>query len=265
MKSCLVFAASIFDQSRIEVITDFFSSFKTYFADCSFYVGINYGSLANLENIIESFGLDCRFARLHSPGLYTRTDASAYQIALNLLKGSNQEYDLYWFAHTKGGVNPGRDIRHWYLREYFAQRRDIEQMFAAYPHLGSYGLRGNSISAAGVEWWDYKKDTDLPICQNTKFASFVYDHVNWSYIETIYTIKKDPVEAFLANTHEAFYNTVLDPWYFETTFPWIGSRCGYFPYLKDKTCFWKRCNLNDITAKWIENNGLTHLAPYLNL
>jgi hypothetical protein len=263
MKSCVIFAASIFNSSKMNVLREFCLSFKEHFSDADFYIGINTDSIQNMEKEIEQYGLNCKMRRV--PGdLYTKTDASAYQTALQLLKESNKYYDIYWFAHTKGGVNSRDTERKMYLDNMISKRKEIEDMFEKYPQLGSWGIRGNSISAAGVEWKNYDVDSNIPICKNVVFPPFNKTHVNWSYIETLYVLKKEPVEAFLAMAPYEFFTTKLNPWYFETVMPWIAPRCGYFPYVKIKRDFWDKCDLTDITKEWINENNLP-LQNYLNL
>lgn len=269
MKTCVVYAAYIPDSRRINVMKEFLSTFKTHFNDAMFYIGINPGSVPNLKDIIFEYGINCNIYPV-SPDLDTKTDASAYQAALKGLKNSNKQYDIYWFGHTKGGSNPRKNERRMYIDEFFSKRTEIEKMFVNYPMLGSWGIRGNSISAAGVNWKDYNVDLVVPICANTKISPFDYTHVNWSYIETFYTLKKEAVEAFLSVTNDVFFNTKLNPWYFETVMPWVPSRCGYFPYVKIKRDFWQRCELTDITNDWINENNLKqiyrdNLQHYTNL
>jgi hypothetical protein len=244
--------------------------FKTQFSDADFYVGINYGSIPNLEDEIRKYGLKCNIFRLEDESLYTKTDASATQLALKMIKANNQRYGIYWFGHTKGGVNANvggysRDeVRQLYLDNMFNKRKEIEDMFEKYPLLGSWGIRGNSISAAGVEWRNYNVDSYIPICSNAKVSPFDYTHVNWSYIETMYVLKKEAVEAYLDALPNDFFTTKLDPWYMETVLPWVPSRCGYFPYVKTKRDYFNHCELTDITKKWIDENNLPHLLPYLS-
>ena len=130
--------------------------------------------------------------------------------------------------------------------------------------LGSWGIRGNSISGGGVQWRNYNVDCCVPICSNTKIHPFNYTHVNWSYIETLYVLKKEAVDAWLDHLTEEFFVTKLDPWYFETVPSWIPSRCGYFPYVKRKRDFFNYCYLTTITKEWIQENNLP-LEPYLDL
>jgi hypothetical protein len=116
----------------------------------------------------------------------------------------------------------------------------------------------------GVWWKDYNVDLSLPICGNDKFPPFNYTHVNWSYIEGMYVLKKEAVEAYVSAMPSWFFFKKLDPWYFETVLPWIPSRCGYFPYVKIPRCFWNVDDLPNITKKWMDENNL-HLQSYLEI
>src|ERR1039458_9807625 len=265
MKSCVIFAASIFDSSKMNVLRDFCLSFKRNFSDCDFFIGVNPGTIPNLYKTIEEYKLTV-CVNYAKEELYTSTDASAYQVALLSLKTLklDPKYDLYWFIHTKGGVNSRNEIRQMYLNEMLGKRKEIEDMFEKNPQLGSWGIRGNSISAAGVKWNEYDVDSGVPICGNVKLSPFNYTHVNWSYIETLYVLRGAPVEAYIKAQTPEFFTTKLNPWYFETVMPWVPSRCGYFPYVKIKRDFWNKCELTDITKQWIDKNKLP-LESYLIL
>ena len=267
MKSCVVFAVSIFDVNRLYVLRDFLESFRNKFSDCDFYIGINYGSIPEVEDVINEYKLNARVTRLTNESLYCGSDASAYQVALKDLRDSNKSYDLYWFAHTKGAVNNRPAERQMYLSELFGNRTAIESMFETHDYLGSYALRGVSRSAASYRWDTFNNDHHIDICSNFKFDILQYSHVNWSYIETMYVIKGDAIQAFLRNSPNEFYtNKLQDHCYFEITFPWIVSRCGYYPYIKESACFFGEANLKDITKEWIyENNLQTKLKYYLDL
>ncbi len=266
MKSCIVFAVSIFDKSRLYVLHEFLTTFKTYFSECDLYIGINYNSVTDVETIIDSYKLNVFSTRLTTSELYCNSDASAYQQALKLLKHSNNRYDLYWFAHTKGAVNDRPLERSMYLSKLFKNRTYIESMFADREYLGSYALRGVSRSAAHHDWAIYNQDHEIGICSNHIDNDMQYTHVNWSYIETMYVLNKKSVETFLNITTDIFYDRKInEPCYFEVIFPWIVSRCGYFPYVLETDCFFGERNLNEISKEWIRNNNLSHLTQYLIL
>jgi hypothetical protein len=266
LKTCVVFAVSIFDESRMFILHEFLSMFKQTFSECNLYIGINYGTLTNVEQVIESYELNAEIQRVTDINMYTGSDASAYQAAISLLNRSKQPYDLYWFAHTKGAVNNRSYERNMYLTQLFGNRTHIELMFKNNDQLGSYALRGVSRSAGQLQWATFNKDHDVDICLNSITNKLPFTHVNWSYIETMYVINKHSVETFLSLTTDLFYDTkIQEPCYFETVFPWIATRCGYFPYIHQSHCFFGERNLNDITNEWIQNNNLTHLNNYLTL
>jgi len=265
-KSCVVFSVSIFNSDKLFVLREFLDTFKLKFSECDYYIGINYGSIPEVEAVISEYGLNTVVRRLQDESLYCGSDASAYQVALTLLKASNRQYNVCWFAHTKGAVNGRPTERSMYLSELFGDRVRIEQLFKSYDKLGSYALRGVSSGAAGDNWKVFNNDHHIGICSNEIYAELKYTHINWSYIETMYAIKGEAVEAFLQNTPDEFYTEKLkDPCYFEIIFPWIASRCGYFPYIKNSRCFWGSIDLKDITKQWIEENNLEHLNNYLTL
>lgn len=264
MKTCVVFAASIFESSKLNVIREFFSVYKEYFSDADFYVVLNYASLDEQKEIIQSYIPNAVFWKLENEDLYTRTEASAFQHALKNLKNVNKTYDTYWFAHSKGGHNSRDEIRQMYFNEMFSQRKVIEDLFEKYPKLGSWAIRGNARNSLGVWWKDYNVDCVFPVCKNDKIDPFNYTHVNWSYIEGLYVLKGNPIGDFIKALPEEFFHRKLDPWYFETVLSWVPSRCGYFPYVKIKECFWNQGYLPDITKQWIEENNLD-LHSYLNI
>jgi hypothetical protein len=269
MKTCVIYAASITVPEKLFVVHDFFKVFKEHFSDADFYVGLNYGSLPEQEDIIRSYVPNCEFIRMDDEDLYTYMDTSASQRALRLIQAAlkaGKHYDVYWSAHTKGGKAQRDEVRQLYFDNFFSKRKEIEEMFEKYPWLGSWGLRGNARNSCGVWWKDYNVDTTVPICSNVKFTPFNYTHVNWSYIETMFALKGEPFEAFVNILDERFFTTKMDRWYWETVPAWIPSRCGFFPYIKIRKCFWDVVpDLNIITKQWIEENNLMHLLPYLSL
>lgn len=266
MKTCVIFAVSIFDTSKLFVLHEFLKTFKESYSDCDFYIGVNYNSIPDVESVIQSYNLNVVIERLNDPNLYCGSDASAYQLALKLLKESKQTYDIYWFAHTKGAVNDRPYERNMYLTTMFQNRKEIESFFEHHTDMGSFGLRGVSRSAGNINWGIYNKDHEINICSNVITNELPYTHVNWSYIETMYVINKQSVETFLNLTTSNFFNTKIEePCYFETVFPWIVTRCGYFPYVYQSNCFFGERNLKDITTDWVRDNNLTNLNDYLTL
>lgn len=266
MKSCVVFAVSVFREDRLYVLREFLDTFTKHFVNCDFYIGVNYGSHPLVETIIAESNLSTIVTRVERPELYCGSDASAYQAALELLKESKKTYNIYWFAHTKGAVNDRPYERNLYLTELFANRLEIEQLFKTYEHLGSYALRGVSRSAGGLNWATYNKDHYIDICSNEITEELPYTHMNWSYIETMYALSSKAVNTFLKLAGSQFYATKIEePCYFETVFPWIATRCGQYSYTRQSQCFFGEGNILTVNKSWITENNLIHLNDYLAL
>jgi hypothetical protein len=267
-KTCVIFAVSIFSKDRVYVLEEFLQHFKRNFQDAVFFVGINYGCLSEIEEILTNSGLNYKIRRLSNADLYSGSDASAYQIALELCSEESVDYDTYWFVHTKGAVNNRDFERNKYLSEMIDCRESIEFFLYNQKEIGSYGLRGVSRSAALHDWRTFNVDVSIPICSNENFESFVYSHVNWSYIETIFIMNKQSVEFFLSKVkvpQSNFFKEKLHACYFEIVFPWIASRMGFFPYIKERECFWREQDLKQLTFNWMVENNLLHLKHLLEL
>lgn len=259
MTSCILFACSIFDEKRIFILRNFLESFKNNFKDCTIYVGINPGCLQSIESIIAEYNLDTVIGYVPTK-LYSFSDASAYQCALQLLKDSNKQYDYYWFIHTKGGVNTHSTYLHtWYIHNLINDRNNIESFLSKYEGIGSYGL-------LGMEWEKNKfyeqYDTDLDLFTNTN--SLPYTHAHFFYIHTLYVIKHIAIEKFFDLASIVWFNSKLDRYYFEGIFYLIVSRMGLFPYLANRTSNTGR-DLYEFTAQWIRDNNLSKYEKYLDL
>lgn len=248
------------------MLKDFIDSFKIHHKESHFYVGINYNSIREVESILDSSGLNITKIRLERADLYTGSDASAYQIALKLLKESNNRYQLYWFCHTKGAVHNKTKIRELYIKELFSKEEQIRNLFQRKERLGTYALRGASKSATGIKWDSFIADHYIALSENKITKELPRKHVNWSYIETMFVMRGELVDLFLELSKTEFYDTKIENrYYFEIVLPWICTRAGYFPYVKTHQCRWEPDqNLNQITARWIEEEGLYELVPYLN-
>lgn len=255
MKNCVLFASSIADSSKLHVLNELLSPFKEN-SNFDFFVGINPSSFKGTTDFILNY-INPRKMEFVPEELELDSDASCYQTALRLLKESNERYDLYWFIHTKGGFN-NRDLdRHLYVNDFIKKSNEIIQMFEKFQKLGSYSLMGNKIGNPKIPWDVYDSDHIIDICKNTKHNKFIYTHVNWSYINTIYVLNGKCINHFLDICPNDFYNKKInDRYYFETTPAWIPSRMGFFPYVKNKECYWQTGNLNDVTKKWIVDNNL---------
>lgn len=230
--SCLLFACSIFSEERLFVLRDFLKSLEENFAQSDIYIGINYGSTPEVENVIKEYNIKCTVSRLEEESRYSLSDASAYQVALKLLKDSNKKYDYYWFIHTKSGVNTHSNyLRGWYIERLIKRKDHIESFLSNNRDFGSYGL-------LGLEYDENKAynetDTEIPLFENIKTEALKYNHTPFFYIHSLYVIDSRPIEVFFNNITDTWFTSKLDRYYFEGVFPFIVPRSGYIPYLANR-------------------------------
>jgi hypothetical protein len=260
-RSCIVFACTIISEERLVVLHKFLQSFKDTFSDSDIFVGINPVSVPDVEDIINSYGLNIKLISRCPEHLYTNSDASAYQIALKNLKDSGYNYDHYWFVHTKSGVNTHSDyLKDWYINNFLGRRNAIETFIDAMPGIGSYGMLGLEYDESRI-----LDDTDceIDLFKNTISNSLPYTHSHFFYIHTLYVISKEPMNVFLKLVTNKWFETKLDRYYFEGVFPFIVSRSGFFQYTENRfSC--TNTDLQPYIQKWIDTNELHHYNKYID-
>lgn len=261
-KSCIVFACTIFSQDRLHVLEEFIDTFRKDFADSDLYIGINPGSVIAVEDTLNKSNLNIVAQKRVNPELYSESDASAYQLALKLLKESGNQYENYWFVHTKGGVNSHSDyLRKWYISHFLENKIEIEQLLVSNPGIGSYGMLGLEFNP---NFYYSEKDTQLPLFENLIIPQLPYPHINFFYIHTLYVIKGKIIQKFLSLITEEWFTTKLDRYYFEGVFPFIVSRSGYYPYLSNKRSM-NGIDLSEVQSSWIIDNNFTSYTQYLEI
>ena len=261
-RSCIIFACTIISEERIHVLHEFLNSFKDNFADCDIFVGINSISLHSIESIIAEYDLNIVSVSRCQNELYTNSDASAYQVALQDLNNSGNTYENYWFIHTKSGVNNHSDyLRSWYISNFFNRRNGIETFINQNPGIGSYGLLGLEFN----DEIDYgSPDCEIDLFNNTLTKDLPCLRTNFFYIHTIYVINKNAMQNFFKLITKKWFETKLDRYYFEGVFPFIVSRSGYFPYIENRyTC--TGSDLYETITDWITINHLENYKKYSNI
>jgi hypothetical protein len=261
-KSCIVFACTILSHDRLHTLDSFLSCFKNHFSESDIYIGINYNSISELEDYISNANVsNIKSISRGNENLYAESDASAYQIALKDLYNSKNEYENYWFVHTKGAVNSHSDyLRNWYVDNFLSRRNEIEDYISNNEGIGSYAMLGLEYDFNRV--YD-ESDCEISLFENTLSDSLPCTHANFFYIHTIYVINKAPMQAFFNLISDTWFTTKLNRYYFEGVFPFIVSRLGYFPYIENRYS----CNGHDLepyVEKWIDDNSLEQYRKYVN-
>lgn len=260
MKSCVIFSCTVFSLDRIHVLNEFIDTFKNHFSDCDFYIGVNYGSIPEVEEVLRESKLNIKVGRVLDPMYYTESDAGAYQAALKLLWESNQRYDSYWFVHTKGAVNTYSDyLRYWYIENYLKNRIEVDEIIN--KGVGSYGMLAVHTPPGHYNPFP---DVEVPLFENVITSEFPFPKIEYFYIHTLYTIGRKPMDVFLDTITSGFFNTKLNRYYFEGVFPYLVCRTGHYPYINNII----DCNGVDLMPeirRWISVNNLESLNEHLSL
>jgi hypothetical protein len=258
MPSCILFSATIISHDREFVIRRFLETFKHEFSDSDIYIGINPISIPNLESIILEYNLNVQMTRA-DVSLYTESDASGFQAAIKLLYKSGNQYDNYWFIHTKSGVNVHSDyLREWYINNFINNRSSIELNMKDMG-MGSYGMLGLEYDNSRHYT---ETDTDISLWNNEISKFLPCTHAHFFYIHTIYVITSGPMLNFLSLISDLWFNSKLNRYYFEGVFPFIVSRSGYFPYLENRISA-TGLDLSTLQLKWMVENQLYHKYSHL--
>ena len=257
-KSCIIFACTILSKDRLFVLREFLDSLNNHFSDADIYIGLNIGTIPEAFELIQSSKLNIKSIKYSTEELYSQSDASAYQAALLGLKESNNQYSMYWFIHTKGGVNSHSDyLRKWYIDNFISDRQNVE-LYLNQTNAGSYGKLGLNYQY-GKKY--NETDTEIPLFENVITKDLPYPHATFFYIHTIYVVNEAPMHKFMELITDTWFNSKLDRYYFEGIFPFIVSRTGHYPYIENRI----DCSGNDLQPameKWIIDNKLEHNISY---
>ena len=262
-KSCVIFSCTVLSEDRLNALREFLIEFKKDFFDCDFFIGINADSVLLVEDIIQEYDLNIVGMSRVTHSLYSHSDASAYQIALKLLRDSGNRYETCWFVHTKGVVNNHSNyLRVWYIDNFLSNKLNVEKFLFENKDIGSYGMLSLAYDPHKVY---QEKDTEVPLFQNVITKELPYTHAYFFYIHSIYAIKGHIVNYFFKLITDYWFNTKLDRYYFEGVFPFLVSRLGYFPYVSNGLDMDGK-SLALINNSWLtDNNLLNKYSEYIHL
>jgi len=263
IKSCIIFSISIVRDDKLYVLREYLQLIKDLYSECKVFIGINYGSHADIETIIDSYNLNTVYARLTEHYMYTGSDDSAYQIALKLFYQDPTCYDVCWFMHTKGGFNERTVERELYIDKFFTKKDFIESKFAQLTELGVFGYR------AGEYWSDPLNPVEPHITNNFMrafWSDYKIDNFNYTFckmiiVETMFALRASLLYSFL-NTYPEFFYTKLRKYFFECEITnFLSTRSGYFPAILKGNIF-TEASMDPLVDEWIADNNLNHLSKY---
>lgn len=234
MKSAVIFATYIPTPDKIDIGIEMLDKIVEYFSDCDIYIGVNPSCDEWIETIkLYRNKLNIKY-QLTEIDKVIKSDASAYQTALNLYKKNNIDYELIWFIHTKG-VTSGSPLRYSVYKIFFNKRNEIETLFKEKNNLGLF-----------MPWMikqlpknrDYVENNLKHILVGDKFKKCSDLTGHYSF----YTIRGEIINQFLIDVEPDFFNKNLltlgveqnfDMYFFERDFPMIIEKYGYESYPND--------------------------------
>lgn len=262
-KTCFILAVTLHKKQKLYVLKEILEMIKDKFYDTKVFIGINYGSIEEVEPLIDSYGMNVTYRRLTEEKFYCKSDASAYQIALELMYSDSTKYDVCWFMHTKGAFNDRDTERRLYINEFYSKRNLIEKKFELYDYLGVYGYRAG----------EFFIDPNNPVDKSDNFVKMLWDNEvieNFKYtfskvilIETMFCMRGKLIYDFL-NLYPNFFTTPLRSYFFECEFAnFIPTRQGYYQgiILGAKNWF-NGTDMQHHLDSWIDENKLIHLSDY---
>lgn len=245
MKSAVIFATYIPTEDKIPIGIEMLDKIYEHYSDCDIFIGINQ-SCQKWIDTIESYRNKLNiFYQITETDKIIKSDASAYQTALNLYKKTGLEHDLLWFMHTKG-VTSGSTLRSSVYKIFHSKRKEIENLFKEDNDLGLFMPWMIKQLPKNKEYVENNLKHIL-IGEKFKKCSDLTGHY------TFYTIKGSIIKNFLKDVVSDFFDKNLltlgveqkfDIYFFERDFPMIIEKYGYKSYPNDQSWALKYENTN---------------------
>lgn len=233
VRSAVVLATYLPSRRALSVFLEVLDYLEQNFVDCDLYVGLNPSEYASLGvELLRRTGL--RHRCVEAPHeLNTRSDASAFQAAMLLMKQSSASYELVYFMHLKGASLPaeyeavsasGDKVEFNILRrllDVFSNRPYIEDIFCSDARVGTY-----SYLCA-------KKKGPVPDL-TSRFMQFRLPPLPpYLHYYTFYAVRGNAMARLIDGLSSDFFRTnlfeIADRYFFELHFPQMIWRQGLVP------------------------------------
>ena len=192
MKKAVIFASYIPTKDTVYIGEEFLNFFEKNYADYDLYVGVN----PSCEEWITMLNQRNIKYKITPEEFVVKSDVSAYQSALSLLKESGNEYDLYIFAHTKGVTSNAHTFRTYVFDNFLSKNKEIERLFENDSEMGLFSPWFGICSTKGSIQSSLDTFLGESECKNTDFMV--------SY--TFYAIKGSVINNFIKNVKPIFWD-----------------------------------------------------------
>jgi len=224
MRHAVLFSSYI-PQHSLELGKKYVELLKTFFSRDTVFVGVNRDSCGAWEDLLKQENFHYRKVE---EKFHIDSDVSGFMECLKMVRDSHERFDLFWLFHTKGAsyddLAKAMKFYDYYRQNFFARRKDIEEIMTTYPNIG---LAANYlIMNAAMKTNDNSMRMKI-------FYPFKYKPVGYFVFGTFYAMRGTVVHEFLDNCEESFFTKNLvtelgfDRYFFEVNFCVISNMMGY--------------------------------------
>ena len=251
-KPCVLLACFLPSREKAYVIEEIFNDLTRALGRVTVFVGIQYGSHPDAEDIIASAasGWTVQMARVGETS-HIDSDAAAYVEALRLLRASRTTHSLCYFIHSKGITSDNDEHRHLLLADLLDHGRTTH---ALSPRgVGSYGphltITRSRQDVELMEAWIHRFVPSAPLPALPYF-----------YAHTIWVAKGECVRQFLDVVDPTFFTTPVpefsDRYFAERDLPHIvdmlaGKRPSYGRLVGNHSTSYQRTRKREFAAKLV--------------
>jgi len=195
MKKAIIFASYIPTKDKMYIGEEFLNVFNEFYSDYDLYVGVN----PSCQEWIDLLNSKLIKYKITEEKFVVSSDVSAYQSALKLLKESNNEYELYTFAHTKGVTSNAHNFRKYVFDNFLLKNKEIERIFKNDSTVGLFSLWVTKCSTKGSIQQSLDVLLDYGKCKNTDTMT--------QY--TFFTMKGEVLNKFIKEVKSIFWESKI--------------------------------------------------------
>jgi hypothetical protein len=228
----IVLALFLPTRRSITLLIKLINYLEEIFIDCDIYIGINPSiyEFIGLE-IIKKSKLNIRYMQV-DVRLDAKSDSSAFQAALLLMKQANFNYDIVYFMHLKGSsleeeykiVKDGKIVELNFLEffmDVFKKREYIQRVFEDDNSIGTYSYMLGKSKNKTKDVTSMLMDFEYP-----PFYSYIHFY-------TFFAARGTAIKNIIENCKSEFWNNNLtelsDRYFFERDFNQMIWRQGFIP------------------------------------
>jgi len=220
--NCIFYSLYLPSIKKKYVVEHFFDMVKIYQKNAKVYIGIQYNSIPETEDILRKLkgSLKIVYNRV-SKEMMIDSDASGFVEALELYSEDRLDFDYCYFTHSKSITS---DNDRWRIQLYnILFKTDLKTHFVL-DDIGSWG----PYLTIPVN----KPDIEKLSCLN-EFMHIKINPLKYFYAHTMFVIRGDILKQFILNVSRRFYNTPIsdysDRYMFERDFCHITELFGCKP------------------------------------